>query len=238
MRFSYFVFFENATQPEARISAADQAAITAIVRAVPGLACAHIYTPERAKDFYTNDGPAPQLALQLYFDELTELEAALAPTGHLQALARPDAWPSLAGTAVVQQAMYTRSFPVTERGSATAQGLPCSFLVHYPGHAEDLNAWLLHYVSHHPQIMRRFPGIRQIEVLTRLDWCDAMPWPRVNYMQRNRVMFDSPAALTAAMHSPVRHEMRADFERFPTFHGSNIHYPMATDIVFPERSQR
>jgi hypothetical protein len=233
MRFSYFVFFENAAQPEARISSADQTAITSIVRTTPGLSHAHIYTPEEAKDFYTSDGPSPQLALQLYFDELTDLEAALTPTGHLQALARPDAWPSLRGTTIVHQAMYTRPFPVDN--ATTAEGLPCSFLVHYPGHAEDLNAWLSHYVAKHPQIMRRFPGIRQIEVLTRLDWCDAMPWPRVDYMQRNRVMFDSPAALTEAMHSPVRHEMRADFESFPTFHGSNIHYPMATDIVFPDR---
>jgi len=34
-------------------------------------------------------------------------------------------------------------------------------------------------------------------------------------------------AITAAMNSPVRHRMRADFEKFPPFEGSNIHHPMA-----------
>lgn len=42
-------------------------------------------------------------------------------------------------------------------------------------------------------------------------------------------------AITAAMNSPVRHRMRADFEKFPPFEGSNIHHPMAarTYIVKP-----
>jgi hypothetical protein len=50
-------------------------------------------------------------------------------------------------------------------------------------------------------------------------------------MQRNKVVFDSPAALTAALNSPVRHEMRAAFARFPAFTGPITHFPMATMIV-------
>jgi hypothetical protein len=39
--------------------------------------------------------------------------------------------------------------------------------------------------------------------------------------------------LTAALHSPVRHEMRADFHTFPPFTGPTKHYAMATHIVRP-----
>jgi hypothetical protein len=53
-------------------------------------------------------------------------------------------------------------------------------------------------------------------------------------MQRNRVMFDSPEALTAALQSPVRHELRADFHTFPPFEGGNFHYPMWTDTIRPQ----
>jgi hypothetical protein len=55
-----------------------------------------------------------------------------------------------------------------------------------------------------------FANIREIEVRTRLDWQGALPWPHVSHMLRNKVVFDTPAALTAAPNSAARHEMRAD----------------------------
>lgn len=111
--------------------------------------------------------------------------------------------------------------------------MPCSYLVHYPGAAEDFNAWLAHYVDHRPGIMRKFPGIRQIEIYTRVDWVSFMPWERVDYMQRNKLVFDSPDALTTALFSPVIAEMRADFAQFPKFTGGNVHYPMLTREIVP-----
>lgn len=53
-------------------------------------------------------------------------------------------------------------------------------------------------------------------------------------MQRNRLIFDGAAALEAALNSPVRHDMRADFEAFPPFSGSNVHYPMFTETLHAE----
>ena len=73
-----------------------------------------IYTPAQTHDPYLDDGRPPALALQLYFAEIAALEAALARDGHLQALAAPDALPSLHGAAVTQQAMLARAFPVPD----------------------------------------------------------------------------------------------------------------------------
>ena len=56
---------------------------------------------------------------------------------------------------------------------------------------------------------------------------------RAAYMQRNKVVFDNAAGLTAALNSPIRHEMRDDFNKFPPYEGSNIHYPMATLTITP-----
>jgi len=52
-------------------------------------------------------------------------------------------------------------------------------------------------------------------------------------MQRNRVMFDSAEALTAALASPARLQLRRDFEKFPPYEGGIFHYPMATEEVRP-----
>jgi len=228
MTITWFAIF----RADAAVSSADHARVLDIVRTTPGLVQGRVFTPESAHDPYLNDGPPPPLALQLYFDDIATLEAALAPDGHLQALARPDTLPSLARAQVVQQAMLARGYPVPDDRIRTPSGSPhCTYLVAYPGPAEDLNAWLWHYIRHHPGLMAKMPGVRQIEICTRIDWCGFLPWPRADAMQRNKVVFDSAAALNAALASPVRQEMRADFDTFPPFAGGNVHFPMATIAV-------
>jgi hypothetical protein len=73
-------------------------------------------------------------------------------------------------------------------------------------------------------------------VYTRLDWISALPFRRVNFMQRNKVAFDNEAALTHALHSPARHKMREDFRGFPPFSGRNSHYAMMTRVLLIGRS--
>jgi hypothetical protein len=198
--------------------------------ATPALRQGLILTPSSTHDPYLHDGPPPRLVLQLYFDDIAALEAALRSDGHLQRLRALN----LAGA--TQQAMLVRRSPVPDPVFRTPPGeLPCTYLVAYEGVADDLPTWLAHYLDDHPPVMARFPDIRQIEVYTCIDWCGGLPCLRVAHMQRNKVVFDSPAALTAALNSPVRHEMRAAFGRFPPFTGPVTHFPMATRTVLPEQ---
>jgi hypothetical protein len=234
--FAYFATFHDPARPDLRIAPGELERVREIVAATPALLRGLVFTPEATRDPYagTHDGPSPQLALQLYFDRIDQLEQAMARDGHLQALARPRCLASLAGVEATQQAMVARPFPVPDPAFKTVpDGLPCTYLVQYMGAAEDLNAWNDYYLRHHPVVMARFPGIREIEVCTRLDWCGFLPWRRVDHMQRNKVVFDSAAALTAALNSPVREEMRADFRQFPPFTGGNAHFAMATWEVRP-----
>ncbi len=232
MTIAYFVFFHGGEHPHAHISASDRDAVRDILRGTPRLLKAHLFTPTAVAGPFSDDEPPPVFALQLYFADLLELEAAIAPGGHLQALAARETFASLAGATVTQQAMLARPFPTPSPPIPEAPDESrCSYLVHYPGHAQDLNAWLNHYLSHHPQLMRDLPGVREIEVYTRIDWCDGMPWRRTDAMQRNKLVFDHPAALAAALTSPALHAMRADFRRFPPFAGGNVHYPMMTSTI-------
>jgi hypothetical protein len=205
-----------------------------LLRATPKLSKALVHTWASADDPYIKDEPPPQLVLQLYFAELPDLEAAMGRGGHLGVLTSPDEFPSLARSDATQQAMVARIFAVPEPAIQAAPGEPyCTYLVSYEGTADDLNAWLDHYLDKHTKHMACFPSIRELEVYTCLDWVSAMPWRRVNFMQRNKVAFDSPNALTQALHSPVRHEMRADYKTFPPFSGPVNHFAMATRVVRP-----
>jgi hypothetical protein len=215
-------------------AAAESAKLEELLRSTPGLTKALIHSPASTSDPYVKDGPSPSLVLQLYFGELADLEAALSRAGHLRTLNSGSEFPALAEAAVAQQAMLVRSFMIPEPTFKTPSGKPhCTYLVSYEGEAEDLNAWHAHYLEHHTGQMARFPGIRELEVYSRLDWVSLQPWTRLNFMQRNKVVFDSTEALHHALNSPVRHEMRADFNTFPKFSGPNNHYAMATHVVKP-----
>ena len=231
MRLCYLAFFGRPDDAAARIPAAELSLLRNCVSRLPGLGKAHFYTPAVASDVYTDDGPSPLFGMQLYFDEIERLEAAIGPASELKALVEGHRLPSLESADATQQAMLCREFPVPR--PKPVAGTACSYVVHYPGPAEDLNAWLGHYLAYHPRLMARLPDIREIEVLSRIDWVDALPWRRVHHMQRNRVLFDSPEALSDALHSPVRHEMRADLAKFPPHAGGSLHQAMATEVVAP-----
>jgi hypothetical protein len=237
MSISLFVSFLDPTGVR-RIHANDLAAAAAMVGSIPNLTEGLLLTPlnERVERPYMNDGPPPALVLQLRFPDLFACEVAAGRDGVLAKLAASAGLSGLAGLEATHQVMVTRAFPVDVADHPPGCGTPCSYLVHYPGPAEDLNAWHLHYLEHHPTIMRTFPNVRQIEIYTRIDWVDRLPSRRVEYMQRNKLVFDSPDALAHALASDVIKRMRADFIQFPPFTGGNKHFPMLTRTVRPATS--
>jgi hypothetical protein len=208
------------------------AKLDGVLRAVPRLSKALVHTSSSATDPYVKDDLPPPLVLQLYFRDVSDLEESLSRKGSLRVLGSHAEFPSLVAADVTHQAMLVRPFVVPAPAFQNSPHVSyCTYLVSYEGEAENINAWLDHYLDRHTRHMARFPGIRLLEVYTRLDWVSAMPWTRANFMQRNNVAFDSPDALTQALHSPVRHEMRADFKTFPPFTGPTNHHAMATRVA-------
>lgn len=189
--------------------------IPPLVRRIPGLEKVHVYTPGRAHDPFLHDGAPPPLALQLYFRSLSAIEAALADR-----LSPVKAYCEV-------QAMLVRPFAVPE----PREDPLCTYLVAYEGKAEDEHAWHAYYLAHHPPLMAKLPGIRELEIYTPVQWLCPPGWRRAECMQRNKVAFDSAEALTEALNSPVRKEMRADYAKLPAFSGRVTHYPMATSVI-------
>lgn len=232
MTFALMLFHEAAPGSTPVVPAEELDALRELLSTVPGMTEALIFTPATARDQYTDDGASPPLGLQLHFPRLELLEAACAPDGPLQQLG--SRLPSLAGTDATVQAFWRRTWDVPDPQICTPAGaLPCSFVVHYPGPAQDDNAWHAHYMAGHPPLFARFPGIRWIEILTPVDWVSFLPHTKVRHLQRNRILFDSSDALTAALQSPVRHELRADYHTFPAYDGGNKHFAMWTETLRP-----
>ena len=176
----------------------------------PACRRALLYTPNRVHDPYLDDGAPPRRVAQLYFDSLPELERAA------KAIRGP--WTA--------EAMAVHAFAVPQPGVPV-----CTYLVAYEGPAQDQAAWQAHYLAHHPPIMARLPGIRELEVCLPLEWDCPAHLRRVRHLQRNKVAFDSADALQAALASPIRAEMRKDYAQLPTFSGRVTHFAMTTQVL-------
>ncbi|MFM0606714.1 hypothetical protein PQR05_19485 [Paraburkholderia sediminicola] len=59
-------------------------------------------------------------------------------------------------------------------------------------------------------------------------WTSALHYLRAQAAQRNKVVFDDSAALTRALHSPVRHALREHLLRALSLGGNSTHYPMTS----------
>ena len=221
---SWFAFFRSGNPLD--VAALD--GVAARLHSIAGLGRGMVFSPPPpgTDHPFPDNEPAPALSVQLEFDAIEALESALAADGPLAPLS--------SFGAPTQQTMVTRRFPVPDSSLHTPSGaLPCSYLVHYPGPASDLNAWNAHYNAHHPPVMAKFPGVRLIEIYTRVDWVSGLGWAKEDMMQRNKLMFDSASALSAGLIPDVMTEMRADFNRFPPFEGGNTHYALQTRLIQP-----
>jgi hypothetical protein len=202
--------------------------LTEHIAKTPGLTGGRLYTPWPSEGVYHKDGPAPQLQIQLYYSRINALEAAVSSGGYLQCLADPATLPSLRNATVTEQAMLNGDF---------SHGLPpppsqtayCTYLVHYPDPAQDMNIWHQHYLAGLIPVMRRFPELRGGEVASRIDWCRALPWERVDYVQRDKMVFDDIDALVAATSSSVMQDMRVDLSYFPPYTCGNKHFRAEDD---------
>lgn len=211
-----FLTYQSASEGVPDVDSAWMAELAKRIQSISGLARAVMHTPGSTSDPYLRDQDLPALVVQLYFSGLHELEAQLQPSGAIHDLVN-------ARWAMTQQVMLVRNFAVPVARSASEQ---VTYLVAYHGAALDYSTWLTHYVTHHIPLMLRLPGLRALEIYTRLDWASSLPIPRSNAVQRNKVVFDDATAMTAALNSPLRHEMRKDYQAFPPFEGANQHYPM------------
>jgi len=168
---------------------------------------------------------APFCVTQWYFDDLELMEASLQP-GNAIATVADDIAGRASNGALYQQAMAVRKFSTPHPHACEPRDEQCTYLVSYEGEADNFNAWLTHYLTHHPPLMTQLPGIRELEIYTRIDYRSGLHHARATAMQRNKVVFDDIAALDAALASPIRTRMKADFDSFPPYSGATPHYPM------------
>ena len=190
---------------------------------LPALTAFDLYVPSvgDARDPMVDDGDGPLFLMMLEFSSPAALEqAARSPNFAAPMSRRP------AGLELSADAMERRAYPVAGETQAMPLSAPFSYSVRYHRPADDEARFVDFYLTSHPPLLARLPGIRNVICYLPLPGIDTANLLSADYMLGNEVVFDSIEAFNAAMASDVRRELRADFSRFPRFTGRNTHYPM------------
>ncbi len=216
--------------PTGGLSDAERGRVVEAVGGAPDLQTAYVHTPLPAPHPHTGDDDAPLLVLELEFADVAGCERALRQDTGLRRLADPGFLPGLAGATVSQQGMLRRLYAVPDPAPDGATRL-CSYLVHYPGPAEDEQAWLDHYTATHAPLIAALPGVRAVAVDTPAVVVSGLPFRFAEALLRNKAVFDSARALSTALSSPARETLRADVGFFPAYTGGSVHVPMETLVV-------
>jgi hypothetical protein len=229
---AYFLIFTGPPEASEAFRAWFAEGPSPALAALDGLLAYDLYTPEASHDPYLDDGPGPLAMAQLYFPDLSALEAALASRGFPAAAARCENAP-IEGLTATHEAMEAHFYPVgAEREPSPLPSVPsCSYVVRYHRPAENETAFIAHYVQQHPPILGEFPRIRNVMCYLPLAWSDPLGVPRADYMLGNEVVFDTIDDLNAALRSEVRHKLRDDYKTFPPFSGRNTHYAMRRERI-------
>lgn len=189
---------------------------------LPGINHADIYSPMAgsAADPFVAPAAGPLIVAIVHFRTEDDLRAAISSATFERCLVQMPAGLSLTATPMSGTA-YAVDAPQAEVRQAA-----CRYVVRYHGPGEEAASFGEHYERTHPPLLAKLPRIRAIEcyrpiIALRAPGCDP-----ADYLIGNEVEFDSLEDLSAAMTSPARAALRADFDALPRVFRGNTHVAM------------
>lgn len=193
------------------------------MRAMVGIAELHQFIPVASHDPYVNDGAGPLLMLEFGFSSSPALDEFVTNPDWVIGVTRVSGDPAISLT---HDAFETRFFPTAGQQEQVPRTAPVSYVVRYYRPAENEVDFRAHYVTHHPPILGRLPGVRNVICYSPFACAPVPSVSSGDCMLGNEVVFDSVEALNDALASRVRDELRQDFHTFPKFWGANTHFAM------------
>ena len=190
---------------------------------LPRLQGFDVYVPSKdeAKDPYVDDGAGPCVLCMLSFSDEGALLASVGDPKFARGLS---GLPS--GTSITADAMVRKFYSVDGETGEQAIQAPFSYVVRYHAPADDERAFVENYVAGHPALLATLPKVRSVLCYFPTGLQDPNGLASSGYLIGNEVAFDSLDDFNTAMASPIRHELRAHYRKFPPFSGRNTHYPM------------
>lgn len=182
----------------------------------------HLFTPDpdwTSVPFF-KDGPPPPLLAQIKGDSAADL-AALARSRPFRDLMMTPPAPHCKPNIGLFEQVET---PVAGQGAPQPRTAPLSFVVRYFAPVPDAGAFRTAYLDGHPQLLARFPSVRNVLCYLPVAW-DSGEFEPGNVILGNEVVFDDVPALTTALTSNVLAELKRHSLGLPP-RGRNTHHAM------------
>jgi len=232
MAISCFLTYWGEAQDTDAVFEAYFAGPASFLAEAPEALSVELYAPASAADPMLGGDVPPLLVAQLRFATLATAERALASAAVSRALDEFQDIPVSNWHADIEL-MQGRVHPEAGESTGDTTTVPVTYLVEYCRPAEDETAFIDYYRANHPPIMAELPNIRRLEIYTPVDWSNPLALERADHMLMCDCSFDDVDALTAALHSDVRHRLREDYVTFPPFTGRVGHHPMRRVRIKP-----
>jgi len=232
MAISCFLTYRGEAQDTDTVFEAYLAGPASFLAEAPEALSVEIYAPASASDPLLGDEVPPLLVAQLRFATLARAERALASAAVSRAHDEFQDVPVSNWHADIE-VMRGQVYPEAGEAKGDTTTVPVTYLVEYQRPADDEAVFIEYYCANHPPIMAELPEIRRLEIYTPVDWSNPLALDRADHMLMCDVSFNDVDALTAALHSDVRHRLREDYDTFPPFTGRVGHYPMRRVRVMP-----
>lgn len=188
---------------------------------LPGTLHTDIYSPLAGSiDPLVAPSTGPLTVAIAHFRSEDDLRAAISGDAFERCMARmPD------GLSLTVTPMSGSNHAVNDPPAGTPQSA-YRYVVRYHGPGAEAAGFADHYERCHPPLLARLPRIRAIECYRPLAVLRARHVEPADYLIGNEVEFDSADDLEAAMTSPARVALRADFDALPQVFRDNTHFAM------------
>ncbi|HWK61920.1 MAG TPA: hypothetical protein VNT00_10900 [Eoetvoesiella sp.] len=174
------------------------------LRRLDGLLRATLCISEPLADPLLNERTHAGACLALYFRTHHDLTQACANAAALNALFLSEPFRGCDPGELSHQVMQAHCFSTSDGTMGGIQG-GFGYMVGYEGDPTDPAAWVADYMENHVSLMQRLPGIRHIEVFTRIEpYVIPSMGLGQNWMLRNMACFATRREMAAALRSPAR----------------------------------
>ena len=203
-----------------------------LLKANPDVAVVELYTPEISEERVhdMDEVPAPNLIVQIDMDSAESAIKLTESKAFKNLFTDKNGFPAPAekiNLEVVEALHY--ALPGQDKPSPRTASM--SFVVRYYGPTRDGSDFAQYYKNHHPQIMSKFPGVRNTICYFPLDWKSMNKIDDERLIIGNEVVFDDLDSFKAALATDIFTELRLDGENFEDW-GYSTHHSMHRQRVY------
>lgn len=224
MAFSVFINYSGTPDQSAALSAAFLSQPRRLFASEVDIDFMATYRPAGGDVPSFSDGPGAPLLVELNLPSRDRVDDLL-HSGAFRSAATPDDWAPSPGISATVDVFETVHYPLPDHAEPPARTAPLSFVVRYYRPVDDQSAFVDFYTRHHPPLLARFPGIRNVLCYLPVDADLPDGVESSGSFLGNEVVFDDLDSLNRALASDVLDELKADGRRFAPF-GHNTHHAM------------